>query len=534
MPSDFRDLLDRLRAADQLHDVRVPTDIRYLSTLIDQSDKAILFHDVPGYGMPVVSGLLGSRERLGIAAGCPYTEIHERLQTGIASPLEPITVPWEETREMFQEGESVDLYELPVPLCSELDGGPVITAGVTLAQDAEAGLNFGGYRYLVRESNLTGIDIVTPNNLRRMAETAFAAKRPLAIAICIGTHPIEIIASTYRAPFGTNELTIAGGMRGEPIRLAPCQTIDVPCLADAEIVLEAEILPTGWTQPEGRFGEFTGLMGALHWNPHVRVKAVTIRKGETPIYYALHMPWENIWPGAPIREAALHRVLRDANIQVTAINVTPGASCYFHVAIAIRKQPGDGKNAILAALTAGDIKHVVVVDDDIDVFDPLEVEWAVATRVQADRDLVVVSGARAKPLDPSIAPTPGHIPTTAKMGIDATIPDDVPRSRFDRISYPFAGEARLADVLGNAPGLSAAATTESAADVLAPKIRAAIQAEPLYFAGLVERFSGHDFKSVARALGALHRAGAIWQDEDGRICLADWPSAARLPTAKAD
>ena len=204
MPSDFRDLLDRLRAADQLHDVRVPTDIRYLSTLIDQSDKAILFHDVPGYGMPVVSGLLGSRERLAIAAGCPYTEIHERLQTGIASPLEPITVPWEETREMFQEGESVDLYELPVPLCSELDGGPVITAGVTLAQDAEAGLNFGGYRYLVRESNLTGIDIVTPNNLRRMAETAFAAKRPLAIAICIGTHPIEIIASTYRAPFGTN------------------------------------------------------------------------------------------------------------------------------------------------------------------------------------------------------------------------------------------------------------------------------------------------------------------------------------------
>ena len=531
--TDFRGLLDRLRAADQLCDVSVPTDIRYLSTLIDQSDKAILFHDVPGYSMPVVSGLLGSRERLAIAFGCPYPEIHEKLQIGLENPLEPITVSWEETREMYQEGASVDLYELPVPLCSRLDGGPVITAGLTIAQDSEAGLNFGGYRYLIREPNLSGIDIVTPNNLRRMAETAFAAQRPLAIAICIGTHPIEVIASTYRAPFGTNELTIAGGMRGEPIRLAPCRTIDLPCLADAEIVLEAEILPTGWTQPEGRFGEFTRLMGALHWNPHVRVKAITIRKGETPIFYALHMPWENIWPGAPIREAALHRALRDANIQVTAINVTPGASCFFHVAIAIRKQPGDGKNAILAALTAGDIKHVVIVDDDIDVFDPLEVEWAIATRVQADRDLVVVSGARSKPLDPSIASTPGRIPTTAKMGIDATIPDDVPRMRFDRISYPFADEVRLADVLGDTPGLATDATEIEAA-VLAPKIRAALQSGPLYFADIVEHFSNHNFKSVARALGSLHCVSEIWQDEDGRICLADSPLAARAPTNRAD
>ena len=136
-------------------------------------------------------------------------------------------------------------------------------------------------------------------------------------------------------------------------------------------------------------------MGGLHWNPQVRIKAVAMRRDA--IYYALHMPWENIWVSAPIYEATLRRVLKEAGVQVTAINVTPGGCCHWHAVIAIRKHPGDGKNAILAALSVADMKHVVVVDDDIDVFDGTEVEWAIATRVQADRDVVIISDARSKP-----------------------------------------------------------------------------------------------------------------------------------------
>ena len=195
---------------------------------------------------------------------------------------------------------------------------------------------------------------------------------------------------------------VAGGIRGAPVELAPCETIDLPCIADAEIVLEAEILPTGWVWPEGRFGEFTRLMGGLHWNPLVRIKAVTMRKDA--IYYALHMPWENTWLAAPTRYTAIRAALKNAGVQVKDINVTLGGCAFWHAVISIKKQAGEGKNALLAALSVMDLKHVVVVDDDIDVFNATDVEWAIATRVQGDRDVIDHSGrarqaARSEPAD---------------------------------------------------------------------------------------------------------------------------------------
>src|SRR4030042_364399 len=164
----------------------------------------------------------------------------------------------------------------------------MITAGVVIAKGPELGFNSGIYRFIVKEKALTGIDLVTPNNMRLFAQRAFEAGRPCPISISIGTHPFEIMGSGFRAPLGVDEMGVAGGIRGAPVGLAPCETIDLPCIADAEIVLEAEILPTGWTWPEGRFGEFTRLMGGLHWNPLVRIKAISMRKGA--IYYHLHLP----------------------------------------------------------------------------------------------------------------------------------------------------------------------------------------------------------------------------------------------------
>ena len=231
-------------------------------------------------------------------------------------------------------------------------------------------------------------------------------------------------------------MAIAGGIRGAPVELAPCETIDLPYIADAEIVLEAEILPTGWTYPEGRFGEFTRLMGGLHWNPLVRIKAISMRKDA--IYYNLHMPWENTWLAAPTRYAAIRQALKTAGVQVKDINVTLGGCAFWHAVISIKKQPGEGKNALLAALSVMDLKHVVVVDDDIDVNDPTEVEWAIATRVQGDKDIMIVRNARAKPLDPSLPQGVGVVPTGAKVGIDATIPEGIPKEHYERITYAYA------------------------------------------------------------------------------------------------
>ena len=247
----------------------------------------------------------------------------------------------------------------------------------------------------------------------------------------------------------------------------------MPYIADAEIVLEAEILPTGWTFPEGRFGEFTRLMGGLHWNPLVRIKAISMRKDA--IYYNLHMPWENTWLAAPTRYAAIRQALRTAGVQVKDINVTLGGCAFWHAVISIKKQPGEGKNALLAALSVMDLKHVVVVDDDIDVNDAAEVEWAIATRVQGDRDVMIVTNARAKPLDPSLPQGYGTVPTGAKVGIDATIPENIPREYYERITYAYADSAKIEDYVGGKKDTAGEAGDEAQVAALADKIAAAIE-----------------------------------------------------------
>jgi 2,5-furandicarboxylate decarboxylase 1 len=331
----------------------------------------------------------------------------------------------------------------------------------------------------------------------------------------IGVHPYEMIASTFKAPLGTNELGYAGGLRGAPLRLAPGETVPVPCIADAEIVLEGEIPPEGWIHPEGPFSEFNRLMGGLHRNPRVRIKAIMHRRD--PIYYALHMPWENIWMSAPIYEAAALRVLREAGVTATAVNVTPGGCCHWHIVAAIKKQPGDGKNAIMALLSIADIKHVIVTDDDINIFDPVDLEWAVATRVQADRDVVIVSNARSKPLDPSLPPTDG-IPTTAKMGIDATIPENVPRERYNRIVYINEGKAQLKDYLGQAkPSVRKARTpVTKPKEPLADRILQTLSKSHKFYAEILDLFGNEEFGEIARTVGRLSHDGKIGQDAEGK------------------
>jgi 2,5-furandicarboxylate decarboxylase 1 len=527
MQENFRQFLDRLRQAGELIDLHQPVDIRHISTLVDQSETALFFHKVIGYDTPVVSGIIRSRERAAMSLGCDdYRDIEHKLKAAIDRPIPPKHVKSSAAREVLV-GDDVDLYRLPIPMSSIYDGGPMITAGVVIARDPELGMNSGIYRFIVKERNLTGIDIVTPNNMRLFAERAYKRGEALPISISIGTHPIEITGSGYRAPLGVDEMAIAGGLRGEPIALAPCQTIDIPYIADAEIVLEAEILPTGWTWPEGRFGEFTRLMGGLHWNPLVRVKAIAMRKDA--IYYNLHMPWENTWLAAPTRYAQIRQALKTAGVQVKDINVTLGGCAFWHAVISIKKQPGEGKNALLAALSVMDLKHVVVVDDDIDVFDPTEVEWAIATRVQGDRDVMIVTNARAKPLDPSLPQGFGVVPTGAKVGIDATIPEGIPREHYERITYAYAERAKIDDYVkgkADAPG-----ETGDARDVaaLAEKIFAAIESEPLYYTDIAERFAGYTFRTIAQALGHLHAAEKLWQDPRGRMCVRGSKFAAKPP-----
>lgn len=514
--SSFRKYLETLREHGELTEISKPVDPRDIAALVPQAEKALLFKRVKGYSMPVASGLLQSRNRLSLAMGVPFEKIGDKLRAAMDHPIPPKKVKEAPVKEVIRTKDRVDLFDLPVPIFSVMDGAPMITGAVVLAEDPEYGMNAGMYRMMLKERNLTGIDIVTPNNLRRYAERALEKKRPLPISIAIGTHPYEMVAATFKAALGVNELGYAGGLRGEPLGLAPGETIPVPCIADAEIVLEGEIIPEGWTQPEGPFCEFNRLMGGIHLNPRVKIHAVMHRRN--PIYYALHMPWENIWMSAPIYEAAAWRVLGEAGVTATAIHVTPGGCCHWHIIAAIKKQPGDGKNAILALLSIADIKHVVITDDDIDIFDPVEVEWAIATRVQADRDVLVVANARSKPLDPSLPPT-GGIPTTAKMGIDATIPENIPRERYQRIVYFNEGKVKLKDYLGPSQGKPPRAGErggEGDVEPLADKILRALAQSHKFFAELLECFPDEAFGNISRAIGLLNEREKITQDRDGR------------------
>jgi len=521
MAASFRNYLADLKKNNELIEIAKSTDPRDIAALVAQSEKALLFKNVIGYSMPVVSGLLQSRSRIAIGMDVPYEKIEAKLRGAMDHPIKPKRVRRAPVKEVILTRDKVNLFDLPVPIFSLMDGGPMITGGVVIADDPEYGINAGMYRMMLKEKNLTGIDIVTPNNLRRFAERAMQDKKPLPISVSIGAHPYEMVASTFKANLGVNELTFAGGLRGQPLQLAAGETIPVPCIADAEIVLEGEILPEGWVYPEGPFCEFNRLMGGIHMNPHVRIKAIMHRKDA--IYYALQMPWENIWMSAPIYEAASWRVLHEAGVQATAINVTPGGCCHWHIVAAIKKSSGEAKNAIMALLSIADIKHVIVTDDDIDVFDPTDVEWAVATRVQADRDVLIVSNARSKPLDPSLPPQlSGKIPTTAKMGIDATIPENVPANRYNRIVYVNQGKVDLKNYLG-AAGEAAKGRVEAkrgeSLDTVSEKILAALEQSHRFFAELLEMFSRVDYRTIAAAVGELHQDGRITQDGDGKYQL---------------
>jgi 2,5-furandicarboxylate decarboxylase 1 len=243
-----------------------------------------------------------------------------------------------------------------------------------------------------------------------MAEEAGAA---LEIALVIGVHPACILASQAIAALDDDEMEIAGALLGQPIEMVKCRTNSVRVPAHAEIVIEGRILPKV-REPEGPFGEFPQYYGPRADREVIHVDAITHRKN--PIFHTI--------VGGGVEH------LQRSFPSVRDVRLTRGGTCRYHLAVKIDKAShGEPKNIIMGAFGGHyDIKQVVVVDTDVDIDDPNEIEWAIATRFQADRDLVVVSGAQGSKLDPS-----SEQGVSAKMGIDATRPLSTEPMEFKRI-----------------------------------------------------------------------------------------------------
>jgi 2,5-furandicarboxylate decarboxylase 1 len=450
MSEDFRGLLARLESVGVLRRIKREVDPRHFSTLLEQARGPLLFERVKGYEHPAAGNVVGNRRCLTEGLRVSDRDVGRRMLQAIEKPIDPVRVSTGPCKEVRYTGDQVDVSMFPIPLISTKDGGPYIGGGIVVTKHPEYGNNVGFYRLMYRTPRELNMGVLTHSDMYFNYQRARQEGRPLEVAIAIGVHLTEQLAASYQAPLDVDEYSVAGGLRGEPVPLVRCETVDLEVPADAEVVLEGEILPDGWVYDEGRFGEWTWYLGEVVRMPIVRIRAITTRRD--PIFHALHMPWENDWLKGPIVEGTAYRVLRQARIDARAVNATPGGGCAAVMHVAIRKlAPGDGRDALSALLsTIRPLKYAVVVDDDVDVYDPDEIEWALAFRVQADRDTVVLSGSRGTLLDPSTRPwelKPGEIATTSKIGIDATIPDRAPKGRFERMRPIFHHEVRLEDYL---------------------------------------------------------------------------------------
>jgi 2,5-furandicarboxylate decarboxylase 1 len=445
---DFRAMLARMEAQGHVTRMKKPVKPQHFSALCTKAPGVLLAEKVEGYDFSMTGGVFWTRARTAASLGWPEGELGRRFAAAVARPIPPVEVADAACQEHVSTGDDVDLSNIPIPFMHEKDGGPYLSSGIVFANEPGVGVNVGCYRLMFRTRREMGIDLFTASDLRRIYTKFFEQGKPLQIAVAFGVHAFEHMGAAYKAPAGVNEIEIAGGLRGAPTRLVRARTVDLMVPADAEMILEGELLPNGWTADEGPFGEFAGMQGDLKHNPIFRVTAITHRRN--PILFALQMPWENDWLNGPATEAACMRILSLAGIPVVAVRATEGGCCGWSMVVSIRKRAGEGKNAIAAILSLPVVKQVIVTDDDINIYDSNEVEWAVTFRCQADKDIVILSGMKAKHVDPSVRPwdmKPGELPLTSKFGIDATIPEGIPAFRYERIVPAYSDSIRLEDYL---------------------------------------------------------------------------------------
>jgi 2,5-furandicarboxylate decarboxylase 1 len=429
----LREWLDDLARKDRLAIVRPGVALRFeLAAIAKKLDgvKATFFPRPDGHAVNVVSGLVSDRGWIAEAMGVGEDRLLEKFHDAALNP-----VPWREVKSApVQEHvhRNVDLAKLlPLPTHNELDHGPYITAGIAITRNPRTRIqNVAIHRLELTGPNRLGALLLQRTTLyyQQMLEQD---GKDLPIAIVVGVDPLTLLASQAIMPYDCDELAIAGALQGKPLDTVKCLTSDIRVPAEAEIVIEGRVL-ANVREPEGPFGEFPQYYGERADRHVIEVDAVTHRTA--PIYHTISGGGlEHLVLGAIPREATMLAHLRRSFPNVTDVSLSRGGTCRYHLYVQMKKRfEGEAKNVIMGAFSAHyDVKQVVVVDTDVNIHDPNEVEWAVATRSQADRDLMIVSNAQCSRLDPS-----AHNGVGAKLGIDATIPLEAPEFRFKRIRIP--------------------------------------------------------------------------------------------------
>lgn len=425
----LRNVIEWARESGDLVTIKRTVDLNYELANVAHAleGSLILFESVQGYpDWRVLSGQCADRRFLSMDLGVPPQNLVKHLAQAIENAAPPEIVESGPCQEVIIT--DVDLNALPIPLHLAQDAGHYIASDVVIVKDPQLGRNMCYHRLLRLDEKHFAARIIENRGTHSAMQKV---EGDLPVAICIGVSQAVHLAASMSPPPGIDELSVAQALAPTP--LVKCLTVDLEVPADAEIVLEGRI--TRRLVEEGPFMDLTETMDIVRDQPVIEIDLITHRRN--PIFHALlpggleHKMLMGM-PREPTIFAEVNKVAR-----CTGVSITPGGASWLHAVVQIEKQgPDDGAQAIAAAFRGhGSLKHVWVVDTDIDIFDPQEVEWAVATRFQADKDLHIFENQPGSSLDPSAAHVPGEKSRTAKMGLDCTIPWGADRSKFLKGMY---------------------------------------------------------------------------------------------------
>jgi len=433
---DLRSFLNVLEDAGQLVRVDESLDIKHemanvAASLERQGGPAPLFENVRGSKWPIFSSSVASQDRAALALGCEKSEVVKKVREALepsngVPPTRVREAPWQEN---VVTGEDVDVQALPIPVHASGDGGPFITGGVVVSKDPVGGRgNLSYNRMQVKGPRQFGFNVNEWRHVRQFLDVQEAKNEPLAVAVAIGLDPAIMIAAGCR--YEDDELRIAGALRGEGVKVCQGVSVDLDIPSEAEIVIEGYLAPHE-RREEGPLAEFHGYYGELWSSPVFHVTALCWR--DDPIFQTIIPGWsEHLYLGNVLpREPLLLNHVQHVSKNVTGVHIPPYGSGFMAMVTIDKSNPGEPKNVAMAAFAAHvNFKWCVVLDSDIDLYDPADVMWALNTRVDWSRDVFLVPGAQGHEMDPTADDRGVH----AKIGIDATR-DEGGRDYGNRIRY---------------------------------------------------------------------------------------------------
>lgn len=409
-------------------------------TKLEQARKLpiLRYEKVKGSAFPVVTNIYSTKKKIAASIGVDPKQFRQTYLAAMENPIPPQLVTAGPVLEESISEDDFDWSDFPLMTYHEGDAAPYLTAGMVLAEDPETGrANASFNRLMYQKKNQAGIFMTVGKHLHEMYSKMEDEDQPLPITICLGNHPAWALGALHIGPYGDDELAIIGGLLGRPVEMIRGELPGTIFPADAEIVFEAVIEPH-IREEEGPFCEFSGYATGQGLRPVVTVKSVHLRKNAIYQDICGGQHREHLVMATIPMEANFYRTIKGAVPTLVDVHVPAP----FSLIISINKRyPGQAQSAILAAFSSDIyLKHAIVVDDDINITNLQEVIWAVATRVQADTDILVIPGVRGSSLDPSCQEEEGVV---TKMGIDATAKpslssfpkrNKVPREVLDRLN----------------------------------------------------------------------------------------------------